>query len=126
MESPDLLWFLEPVLNALSILKGKDDLQKQRLYENRIVDMIFCSFDVCIKAKRFIPHTQDSLLLARILRVAQPTATVAGQLHGGNDNGAGFIHIDNGHHFMGDGLTAWHLVLGKDKESRNQTRCIFS
>lgn len=59
MESPDLHWFLEPVLNALSILKEKDNLQKQRLCENIIMDMIFCSFDVCIKAKRFIPHTQD-------------------------------------------------------------------
>ena len=39
------------------------------------------------------------------------TAAAAGQLHRGNDDSAGLVHVDDGHQFLGAGLTTCHLDL---------------
>lgn len=39
------------------------------------------------------------------------TSAAAGQLHGGNDHGVEFIHVDDGHRHLGGGLTTRHLGL---------------
>lgn len=54
--------------------------------------------------------------------VAGFAAAAAGQMHRGNDNVAGFIQVDNGHHFLGGGLTAWQLVLHMHKSMGVLTR----
>ena len=46
------------------------------------------------------------------------TAAAAGQLHGGNDDGAVFIHVEDLHQFLGGGLTARHLEGNKERRSK--------
>lgn len=62
----------------------------------------------------------NRLLCAGLLDVARSTAAAPGQLHGRNDEGAELVHIDDGHHFLGGGLTTWHLDLEKDKDRHGQ------
>lgn len=64
----------------------------------------------------------ETLLFVRLLDVAVSTAAAAGQLHGRNDEGVEFVHVDDRHHLLGGGLTTWHLDLEKDKERRSQAR----
>lgn len=61
---------------------------------------------------------KQTLLFAGLLDVAMCTAAAASQLHRGNDNSAELIHVDDRHHFLGGGLTTWHLDLEEDKERR--------
>lgn len=63
---------------------------------------------------------KQTLLFAGLLDVAVSTVAAAGQLDGGNDDGAELIHVDEGHHFLGGGLTTRHLDLQEDKERRSQ------
>lgn len=65
---------------------------------------------------------KKTLLLGGLLEVAMSTAAAAGLLHGGNDEGAEFIHVDDRHHFLGDGMTTWHLALEKDTERRSKAQ----
>lgn len=62
------------------------------------------------------------LLLAGQLDVGMSTAAAAGKLHGGNDDGAELIHVDDRHCNAGDGIATWHWDLVKDKGRRNQAR----
>lgn len=59
-----------------------------------------------------------TLLCAGLLDVHRSTAAAAGQLHGGDDDGVGFIHVGNRHLFLGGRLTTRHLH--NDKERRGQ------
>lgn len=55
---------------------------------------------------------------ASLFGVAVGTAAAAGQLHVGNDDRVELVHVDDGHHPLGGGLTTWHRVLGKDQEKK--------
>lgn len=63
---------------------------------------------------------KQTLLGVGLLEVSRPRAAAAGQLHGGNDDGAVFIHVEDMHQFLGGGLTTWHLE--RDKERRSKAR----
>lgn len=67
--------------------------------------------------RHFFNSTRKQVLLVtELLDVSRSAATAVGQLHRGNDEGAEFIHVDDGNHFLGGGLTTWHLHLEKNKE----------
>lgn len=67
-------------------------------------------FFVCVCATQ-MSHTnkKTNFTLCRLLDGAVSTATVVGQVHGGNGDDAEFIHVDDRHHFLGGGLTTCHL-----------------
>lgn len=58
---------------------------------------------------------KQTLLFTGLLEVAMSTAAAVGQLHGRNGDGSGFIHVDDRHHFLGGGLTTWHLDMENDE-----------
>lgn len=62
----------------------------------------------------------EALLFAGLLCVAVGTAAAACQLHGRNDERVELIHVDDGHHPVGGGLTTCHRVLEKDKKGEEK------
>lgn len=61
--------------------------------------------------------TNQTLLFAGLLDVLMFTAAAAGQLHGGHDDGARFVHVDDWHHFLGGWMTTWHLNKKEPKSN---------